>query len=190
VAISFAGSTRTAESESANISQVPPKARRSGCSAATSPRPSSIANRKRPERRVGAPALVERGDQRPDRLRQRRGDDVADALVGRRRQQTGRRQAFGEIRLDGETAQLEVAAGGQLELTVAELLRRGAQHAPLSGGDNAARQSDPGQRTVGGPVHADRAGARVGAVMAGCGGRHEPDPTLDGPVSIKKSLFV
>jgi hypothetical protein len=98
--------------------------------------------------RPGADRLVERGDQpadvghRADPPRQRRGDDVADEFMARRRQQSrggdGPGHGAGAL-VPGDAADLHIAPRRQFERARAPSGGRVRQRLQLRGGDHPAR---------------------------------------------------
>ena len=100
---------------------------------------------------------------------QRRRDDVADPLVGGRRQQPGVRDGLGDGVGGGEPAHLDVAPRGQLERGRSQPGRGVRQRFELVGRDHPARQPNPDQRAVGRLVHGQR--TRAGVLVTGAGHR-------------------
>ncbi|VXC50858.1 hypothetical protein NOCARDAX2BIS_740012 [Nocardioides sp. AX2bis] len=114
----------------------------------------------------------------------RRGHQVADQLVGGRRQQAGGREVRDDVGPYGtgpavcgvgarQGAQLEVRAPGQVQVTVAVLAGDPGERGEGAGGDPASGEPDPDQQAVlGGPGPGDAGAAVRGGVLAvGAGAR-------------------
>ncbi|KDN81612.1 hypothetical protein KCH_66550 [Kitasatospora cheerisanensis KCTC 2395] len=89
--------------------------------------------------------------------------------MGVGRQQLDGAQPFGEVggAVFAQAAQLEVAAGGDLDVAVAEGVRRVGQGEELTVRQVAPGEPESGEVPVFGGVQAERAGAGVGAASVG-----------------------
>ncbi len=95
-----------------------------------------------PSRRVGVPVAVDPGE--------RRGDDVADALVPVGGQQSGGAQPRAELQAAavGQAPELDVAPRGGLQVAVAQGLGGVGQHPDLTCRQQSAGQPDSGEGPV------------------------------------------
>ena len=149
-------------------------------SPATSPRPSSTANRNRPDSsasRGRAQSAASRARDDPGQVGspvqpgERRGEHVPHPVMAERRQQPGLEELAGQ-RARGvrrQPAQLHVAARGQLNAPVAKLAGEPREHPQLLTGDQPARQPDPREEPVGRLGEPQHARAAVGPGAAGSG---------------------
>ena len=98
---------------------------------------------------------------------QRRGHNIADQLVVGRGQQPSRGHRVGHTLGVGDPAQLKVGTGGQLQGSGGEPGGGIGERIELGRGDHPAGKPDTGQRTIGGLMGLQRAGA--GVVLARSG---------------------
>lgn len=125
----------------------------------------------------GTQGLVEFLSELLGGITERRSEDVADPFVRRRRQEPGHGEPARETR-PGDAAQLDVAAGGQVEGAVPEVVGGVGERPEPGRRDGTAGQPDPGERTVGGVVRGENSRARI---CSDTGARGHA-PTVDGPL--------
>ena len=100
-----------------------------------------------------------------DPPRQRRGDDIADPLMGGRGQQTGLGDRLGDGGSIADATDLHVAPSGEFQRPAPETRGGIGQRLKSERADHSAGQPDAGQCAVGGLMDLQRTG--TGVLVAG-----------------------
>ena len=100
----------------------------------------------------GQEGCIQGVDKRPEFGGQGGGDDVADFVVGLGGDKTGLGDHAPEFLVLGNAAELHIAAGGDVNVAVAEFGGDAGNVGPLLGSDVAAGEADPPDGAVGGVV--------------------------------------
>ena len=109
----------------------------------------------------GQEGCIQGVDKRPEFGGQGGGDDVADFVVGLGGDKTGLGDHAPEFLVLGDAAELHIAAGGDVNVAVAEFGGDAGNVGPLLRSHVAAGEADPPDRAVGGVVEFERTWANI-----------------------------